>query len=1551
MKSIPLLLAVILGFAACRFGTTAGAAELPAATEFDLQGFVDRELAAGNKHIVVPPGRYRVKPEDGRHLSLHGLQNVEITAKNVEMICTQTTQALAISNCSNVTLRGLTIDYDPLPFTQGRITGFAENKRVHEVELFKGYPPAASAMNFKYEIFRPDTRTLRCEDRYLEKVEVVDPSHLRMFRASGRESDEEQVGDLIVIGSQYAPDGSAPHGVVCADNVNVKLEDITLFASNCFGFLEHNCDASTYLRCRIGRRVDDPFPRADPRLRSLDADAYHSTCAIRGPAYLGCTAAFMGDDCVNIHGDYHMIMSAEGKTLRVLAKQGMNIRPGDPVELVSHEGDRLPDAQAVSVESVGGISDAERAFLLDQPMDRGTRTAKGGLNKAYAVTLDRPVGLPMGSLICSSNRIGNGFAVKDCSFGSNRSRGILIKASNGEISGNTVSGSRMAAILVTPEYWWLEAGSSSNLKITGNTITDCGDISIDVCAQAGSGRTAPAGVHRNIEITGNTIKNSPMPGILVTSTVDARISSNTFNLNPTTRLPEVMKQAGMTTLQPVVLIQCRDSSQSDSPSMKFNALFLLPLVTFLAANAFAADLQPNGLFRDHMVLQRECAVPVWGTATPGDMVSVAFGGQVQKATADAQGAWRVSLDRMSASAEPRQMIITAGTGKAVIEDVVVGEVWLCSGQSNMTLAVTETLNAAQEIAAARYPGIRLYTVPRNGSLEPQAGVNGQWEPCSPETVRGFSATAYYYGRELYRKLNVPIGLIHASYGATPAEAWTSLPALNEVPALKEMATRQVTEMRAAPALMESFPERLQAWTEKYGCVDQGNKGFAEGWAAPECDTSDWKKVTVGFNYDSVTDAKSGGGIFWLRKQVDLPASAAGKGFYLGLGWLAAQTHVIYFNGVEVGRMGSERPDYFTGGRGAYIPGNLVKEGRNLIAIRFRTFTKDAGFYVPGRDMNLPVADPAGVNNDWLLKPEVIFPGLPATAESLPTPPSARIQYTSGALFNYMIQPLIPFAIHGAIWYQGESNTDSVRDYRQLLSTLIRDWRARWGEGDFPFYIVQLANYYAVAKSPLSATEKSGGDNVARVREAQLQVSEYVPNTALAVAIDVGEENIHPKNKQAVGKRLALDAFANAFGEKIESSGPVYDGMTIGDHAVSLRFSHVGTGLLAKGANLRQIAIAGANRKFVWADARIVAPSTIVVSSPQVPDPVAVRYAWASNPEGCNLYNSDDLPASPFRTDSWDAVRPEPDVSFTDPDIRYIGRWDRSGGALAHSYWSCAYLRVGFTGTTIKVKLASGAGMFASLDGQPYREFSGGGMVDLTPEPLAAGTHTLLLAADGQNNELQVEGFALAPGAVSQAVPERPLVEFIGDSITACPGKDAPSFTNYAWLTGEALGYDHTQIAFSGVALVTGYGFFKDKTGFDQWYFQRANCNHPKDIPWWFSYHPQMVVINLGTNDVKDGKRPTTDEYAASYANFISAVRARYPAAVIVAMRPFGGALADGVKSAVAEVNAAGDKNVHYVDTTGWLENSDYSDGIHPTRDGHAKVALRLKPALADLFPR
>jgi hypothetical protein len=528
-------------------------------TPFDLQGFIDRELQAGKTRVIVPPGRYRVTPRNRQHLVLRGLRDVQIIADGVEMICTETTRALTVQSCTNVLVRGLVIDYDPLPFTQGRITSLSADKKVHEIELFEGYPPAEAARNFKYEIFRPDTRTLRTQDHYPQKVEAIDHRHLRVSNSSGSANDPEQVGDLIVIGTEYAPQGSIPHAVECNGNVNVRLESIDLFASNCFGFLENNCDGSTYLRCRIDRRTaaTDPVRRADARLRSLDADAYHSKHAIKGPAYLECTARFMGDDCVNICGDYHLITASQGTELRVLAKHTLNLQPGDEVELVTYDGRRLPDARVVSLKPAGNVLDEERAFISKQRMDAGLRSGKGALTKAWTVTLNRAVEIPLGGVICSANRIGNGFAVKGCTFGYNRSRGILIKASRGEVSNNRIEGCEMSGILVAPEYWWLEAGSSSDLVITGNQITACKGIPILVEAIAGQGGIAPAGAHQNLTITGNTVRDCPAPGIVVTSTTGLRLENNHLLLTGTRKeLPGILRQAGLKEAKPEVQINC-----------------------------------------------------------------------------------------------------------------------------------------------------------------------------------------------------------------------------------------------------------------------------------------------------------------------------------------------------------------------------------------------------------------------------------------------------------------------------------------------------------------------------------------------------------------------------------------------------------------------------------------------------------------------------------------------------------------------------------------------------------------------------------------------------------------------------------------------------------------------------------------------------------------------------------------------------------------------------------------------------------------------------------
>ncbi len=542
--------------------------KLPIGQDFDLQRFIDRAVGAGQKRIVIAPGRYRVKPRDRQHLILQNLQDVQIIADGVEMICTETTRALTISNCRNVTLRGLTIDYDPLPFTQGRITSLSADKSVAEIELFDGFPRAKTAVNFKFEIFKPDTRTLRYDAPGPEKVEAIDDRTLRLSWNRARPNDPEQVGDLIVIGSEDAPGGQIPHGVVLEKSRNVKLENVDLWASNCFGFLENECDGTVYQHCRIDRRppASDLEVRADARLRSLNADAYHSKDAAKGPQILGCTAKWMGDDAVNICGHYSMVASAKGAELRVLVN-GAALQTGDMVELWSYAGVRLPDARVVKVEADGKINEAERAFLLPQRMDEWLRTK--WTPDAQRVTLDRAVDVGLGALVGLTQRMGNGFKVQNCNFGFNRSRGILIKASNGEVVGNTIKQSLGPAILVAPEYWWLESGSSNHVLIQRNRIEDCQDTAIEVVALAGKGGIAPSGAHRDITIAGNTVLGCALPNIVATSTAGLRIGGNDLTPSKTRQLSDWalgMLSLDKTKLQAIMAPNC------DGPVIKNNVV-------------------------------------------------------------------------------------------------------------------------------------------------------------------------------------------------------------------------------------------------------------------------------------------------------------------------------------------------------------------------------------------------------------------------------------------------------------------------------------------------------------------------------------------------------------------------------------------------------------------------------------------------------------------------------------------------------------------------------------------------------------------------------------------------------------------------------------------------------------------------------------------------------------------------------------------------------------------------------------------------------------------
>ncbi len=497
----------------------------------DLRALINAELASGKKRIVIPPGRYRVQAEHGGHLQFKNLSDVEIIANHVEMVCTSTVQAVLFDHCKNVTLRGLVVDYDPLPFTQGKIIAIAPDKSSMDFEVAEGYPE--NKLVERIQIYDPGTSELRRRDaNWKQEIQALGGRRYRVEKDHYRFDplhDTEQVGDILVTNLIFGSHGS-PHAVELKDSKSMHLEDLTVFASPCFGFLEYDCDGSRYIRCKVDRRdpADDPVKRAMPRMRSLNADAFHSKDAIKGPTIIGCKAHFQGDDCVNINGHYHYVSGSRGRQLRIAVMGKPRIGSGDPVAFLPHSGPRPSDAIALKMEpDPTPISEAEKTLIGKLGLDERIRTGLlTGQAEFYTLTLDREIVIPDGSAVCNPFRTGNGFMVKDCDFGHNRSRGILIKASKGEVTGNRIVKSRMAAVLVSPEFWWMEAASSSDVVVKDNIIEGCLETPIQILAPGGNGQTLPSGTHRNISITGNRMVDCAWPLIRVTSTRGLTIKGN-----------------------------------------------------------------------------------------------------------------------------------------------------------------------------------------------------------------------------------------------------------------------------------------------------------------------------------------------------------------------------------------------------------------------------------------------------------------------------------------------------------------------------------------------------------------------------------------------------------------------------------------------------------------------------------------------------------------------------------------------------------------------------------------------------------------------------------------------------------------------------------------------------------------------------------------------------------------------------------------------------------------------------------------------------------------
>jgi sialate O-acetylesterase len=659
------------------------------------------------------------------------------------------------------------------------------------------------------------------------------------------------------------------------------------------------------------------------------------------------------------------------------------------------------------------------------------------------------------------------------------------------------------------------------------------------------------------------------------------------------------------------------------PAPLLRAAFLATL----AAPAFA-DVSLPAIFSDHAVLQKSPKVPVWGTADAGEKVVVTLGPTSARTVAGPDGKWRVSLDLTPSGTGPFTLTVQ-GKNTLTASDVLVGEVWLASGQSNMEWLLRNSSGAASEIQASANPQLRHFALTKAEAASPIAGYRGKWIVSSPETSGAFTAVGYHFSKTLQQTLNAPVGLIHASWGGTPIETWTGKEALAADPDLAAGAEKADADLRTYSRRLRVFTLGYFAWQEAHKRQDRAFSGVPsdDGWQPA---------YFPGKLGDS--------GAAWLRYVVEVPDELAGKPVVLPLTEGLRGTEQVYWNGALVGSTSLEQAIKTRGDRRHTVPADQVKAGRATVAIRIFNATDD---------IVLPVAVNLGklrATGGWERKTEFTFPALSSEAKAaLPENPGRESFTWQGPsrLFNAMIHPLIPYAIKGAIWYQGENNVPRAYQYRKAFPLLIADWRARWGQGDFAFYFCQLANMNAKGANPSES-------NWAELREAQ-SLTLSTPNTGQAVLIDIGDSaNIHPTNKKDAGERLAALALAQTYGQKIAFSGPAYAGMKIEGAKIRLAFKHTDGDLVARplpatysvdsatGATaplvrnstgpLEGFAICGADRKWVWAEA-VIEGDHIVVSSAQVPAPVAVRYGWANNPT-VNLYNGAGFPASPFRTDDF-----------------------------------------------------------------------------------------------------------------------------------------------------------------------------------------------------------------------------------------------------------------------------------------------------------------------------
>ncbi|MDR3194981.1 MAG: 9-O-acetylesterase [Tannerella sp.] len=604
-----------------------------------------------------------------------------------------------------------------------------------------------------------------------------------------------------------------------------------------------------------------------------------------------------------------------------------------------------------------------------------------------------------------------------------------------------------------------------------------------------------------------------------------------------------------------------------------------------------------------MMIQRDTPVRLWGWADKGESVRIRLNGQTLKVKTGKDGTWNATLKAMPFGG-PYEMIIQGKGAALTVKNILVGDIWVCSGQSNMQWTVNWSKDAEKEVSEAGYPQIRLLSVARKMSAVPlqEAAITGDgWQECNPQTVGDFTAAGYFFGRELHRNLNIPVGLIDCSWGGTNIETWMSLPTIEPYAEYRE----KVQEMQNSAALQKEIDRWY--WMDLANMTIE-DTGMTEKWFAADVAAAGWKPAKVPGKW-SESGVRSW--VVWYRKEFVLTAEQAAQPLSLHLGQIDDRDET-YLNGHLAGA--TNRPDI---ARSYTVCPEWLREGKNELAVRVVNTGGDAGFgsdkiCFRSGETDVPLA------GEWLYR-----------ESEMPFRPAFMPNEYPALLYHAMLLPLTRFPVKGAIWYQGESNAGEAWKYRFLLPDLITGWRNAWKQNDLPFYYVQLANFMEPDAQPAES-------QWAELRESQHKTL-GLPHTGEAVIIDIGEEkDIHPRNKQEVGRRLALNALAKTYGRNIEYSGPEYVSMKVDGDIIRVTFSHIGDRLVVKKRKyeyLQGFAIAGANKKFVWAKA-FIDGNTVVVHSSEVKAPVAVRYAWGNNPDDANLYNSLGLPASPFRTDEW-----------------------------------------------------------------------------------------------------------------------------------------------------------------------------------------------------------------------------------------------------------------------------------------------------------------------------